>query len=90
MTFTTRLCVFAVLALVSVVAWQWRTSTDDTHDLTQLALMQFHNDSTVPDKLHDVSRAANYWPLIWPAAIVALGLVMFWDDLERCWKQQEN
>ena len=90
MTFTTRLCVFAVLALAAVLAWQWHAGTEDPRDVTQLALQQFHSDSTVSDKLQNASLAANYWPLIWPASIIALGLVMFWDDLERCWKQQEN
>jgi hypothetical protein len=90
MTFATRLSLFAILALAAVVAWQWHAGAEDTRDLTELALRQFHSDGAVAGRLQDASLAANYWPLIWPASIVALGLVMFWDDLERCWKQQEN
>jgi hypothetical protein len=88
-TFITKLIVFGVLAVAGVVAWQWHACAGDAREVTQLALHQFSNDSAVPEKLHEASLAANYWPLIWPGAVLVLGLVMFWDDLERCWKQEQ-
>ena len=90
MTFTTRLCAFALLAIAGVIAWQWSTASDNSHDLTHLALRQFENDAAVPATLQQASLAQNWWPLIWPALVVALGVVLFWDDAERWWKQEEK
>ena len=41
MTFTTRVCAFAALALVGIIAWQWSAATDNASDLTHLAVQQF-------------------------------------------------
>lgn len=90
MTFTTRLGAFAALAIAGVIAWQWSAASDNSRDLTHLALQQFENDAAVPANLQQASLAQNWWPLIWPALVVVLGVVMFWDDVERFWKQEEK
>jgi hypothetical protein len=90
MTFTTRLCVFVALAIAGIVAWQWSAADDASRDLTHLAVQQFDNDASVPANLQQASLAQNWWPLVWPALLVVVGFVLFWDDAERWWKQEES
>ena len=85
MTVTTRLCLFALLAVAAVVAWHW--TADTARDETALAVRQFDNDAAVHAQLQQASLAANWWPFVMPLLIVLLGGVMFWDDAERWWKQ---
>ncbi|MBI3822942.1 MAG: hypothetical protein HY289_09740 [Planctomycetes bacterium] len=89
MTFTTRLCVYALLTIAAFAAWHRHTATDLARDETALAVRQFDNDASLPDKLQQASLAQNWWPLIWPALIIAVGIVMFWDDVERWWRQED-
>jgi hypothetical protein len=90
MSFAARLCLFAALAIAGVVAWQWNAAMDSTHDVTELAVQQFQNSNSVPDRLQQASLAQNWWPLVWPTLLVLLGAVMFWDDVERWWKQENE
>lgn len=90
MTLTIRLCVFAALALAAVAAWQWSASLDPSRDATHLALQQFDNDSTLPDKLQEASLLQNWWPFVWPLMLALVGVVMFWDDVERWWKHEQS
>ncbi len=90
MTFSTRLCVFAVAASAAAVAWQWSASLDTSRDATLLAMQQFQNDNALPDKLQQASLAQNWWPFVWPLLLALVGVVMFWDDVERWWKQEQN
>lgn len=90
MPFTTRLCVFAVLAIAGVVAWHSSAAPDDSRDLTHLAVQQFQNDDSVPVNLQQASLAQNWWPLVWPALLAGFAIVLFWDDAERWWKQEET
>jgi hypothetical protein len=90
MFFTTRLCVFVVLAIAGAIAWHTHAVIDTPHEPTQLALQQFQNDAALPEKLQRAALAQNWWPLVWPAVIVLLGVVMFWDDVERWWKGQSQ
>jgi hypothetical protein len=91
MSLTTRLCVFAALAVAALIAWQWHMATDAAaHEETLLAVQQFDGDAGLPAKLQQAALVRHWWPLIWPALIVLLGLVMFWDDLERWWKQESQ
>jgi hypothetical protein len=90
MNLTTRLCVFAALSLAGVLAWQWHQAADSSHEITALAVQQFGNDGALPDKLQQASQAQNWWPLVWPALVVMLGIVLFWDDVERWWKHEEK
>jgi hypothetical protein len=90
MTFTTRLCVFAAIAVAGVIAWQWHVSSDNSHDVTQLAVQQFQNDGAVAVKLQEAAHAQNWWPFVWPALLVLLGVVMFWEDVERRWFREQE
>jgi hypothetical protein len=89
MSVTTRLCIFAAIAVASFIAWQWHASTGDTRDATQLAVQQFQNDSDIAVRLQEASHAQNWWPFIWPALLLLLAVVLFWDDVEGWWKQDE-
>ena len=90
MTFTTRVCAFIALAIAGVIAWHWTSASDSSQEMTQLALQQFENDAEVPANLQAASLAQNWWPFVWPALVVVLGIVLFWDDAERWWKQEEQ
>jgi hypothetical protein len=90
MSLTNRLCLFAIISLAGLLAWQWHAGTDASQDVTALAVQQFGNDGALPDKLQQASQAQNWWPLVWPALIVALGITLFWDDVERCFKHQQD
>jgi hypothetical protein len=83
MTFAFRVCAFVVIAVACLIAWQW---TAPSTDVTALAVQQFRDDGTVAAQLQEASAAQNWWPLVWPALIVLIGVVMFWDDAERWWK----
>ena len=89
MTFITRLCAFAALAIAVVIAWQYSTVQDASRDATALAVQQFENNAATPDQLQLASLTQNWWPLVLPALLLLLGVVMFWDDFERVWKHEE-
>ena len=86
MSFTTRLAVFLAIAVAGVGAWQWNAAIDSSRDATQLAVQQFQNNDAVAANLQQASLAQNWWPFVWPALLVVVGCVMFWDDVERLWK----
>jgi tryptophan-rich sensory protein len=90
MTFAVRLCLYAVCAIAGILAWQWSNAQDASRDLTRLALQQFHNDADVPASLQQASLTQNWWPLLGLALLLLLGIVMFWDDVERWWTQEEK
>lgn len=83
MTFTFRLCAFVVIAVASVFVWHWTATPED---VTHLAVQQFRSDGSVAEKLRDATALQNWWPLVLPALVVAIGVAMFWDDVERLWK----
>jgi len=87
MTFTTRLCIFALLSVAGVIAWQWTTTNDRAHDVTALAVQQFQNSDAVAVDLQQASLAQSWWPLVWPALWLLLACVMFWEDVERLWER---
>jgi hypothetical protein len=89
MSFTTRLCVFALIAGAAIVAWHCSAMGDASQEATQLAVQQFQNDDAVSANLQQASLAQNYWPLLWPALVLMVGAVMFWEDAERWWKQED-
>jgi GAF domain-containing protein len=89
MTFTNRLCVFAAIALACAIAWQCSTASESSHEITQLAVRQFQNDASVPVNLQQASLAQNWWPLLFPALMLMLGVVVFWEEVERRWKCEE-
>lgn len=88
MTFTTRLCFFLGIAIAGVIAWQWNTAADSSREAVHLAVQQFQNNDAVPANLQQASLVQNWWPFIWPAVIIAIGVVMFWDDAERWLKNK--
>jgi hypothetical protein len=90
MTFTTRLCIFALLSLAGVIAWHWTTATDRAPDVAALAVQQFQNSDAVAVHLQQASLAQSWWPLLGPALWVLLACVMFWEDVERLWDQEDN
>ncbi len=90
MSIATRMCLFALIAVACAIAWHWNTSCDPAHEATQLALAQFQNDDAVSANLQQTTLAHNWWPLVWPALVVLLGAVMFWDDVERLWQRDET
>ncbi len=90
MTFLTRLGLFLTIAIAGFIAWQWNAALEGSHEFTQIAVRQFHNDDAVPGQLAQASLVQQWWPLAWPAVLVMLGFVMFWDDLERLWKNRES
>ena len=85
MTVTTRLCAFLAIVVGGVIVWHWHSAPDATH----LALRQFQNSDAVYSDLREASLAQNWWPLVWPALLALLGVVMFWEDVERWWKHEE-
>ena len=85
MTLTFRVFTFLVIAVAGFFAWQW---TAPPIDATQLAVQQFHDDVSVAEKLQDATATQNWWPLVWPALVGVIGVVMFWDDVERLWKHE--
>lgn len=87
MPYTTRFIVFAAIAIGGIFAWHWSASTPD---VTQLALAQFQNSDAAATNLQHASQAQNWWPLSWPALVIALGVVLFWEDIEKVWKHQEE
>jgi hypothetical protein len=88
MTFTTRPCVFAVLAITGFIAWQWNAAIDSARDLTPLAIQQF-KDARAAAELREAAWAQNRWPFIWPGLLALVGAVMFWDDVKRWWKKDD-
>ena len=86
MSFTTRLGLFVAIAVVGLIAWQWN---DSPTDLTPLAVRQFH-DAGAAERLQQAALTQNWLPLVWPALLVLLGGVMFWDDVERWWKRDQG
>ena len=90
MTFTNRLCMFAAIAVACATAWQCNTASESSHEITQLAVRQFQNDAAVPTNLQQASLAQNWWPLVWPALVVILGVALFWDDVERWWTPHQD
>jgi len=87
MTFTTRVCAFVAITVAGIVAWQW---TESPRDLTQLAVRQFQDSDAVAVNLAQASAAQNWWPFVWPALVVVIGIVLFWEDAERLWKEDQN
>jgi hypothetical protein len=87
---STRICAFAGIALVGITAWIWFASTDSSEEMTQLALRQFHNDDAVSAELHQGSIAQNWRFFVWPALIISIGVLMFWDDVERWWRDEKE
>ena len=85
MSFTTRLCAFALVAIAGLIAWQWSVATESSRDLTQLAVLQFQNNDAVAERLRLESLQQNGWPLLALVLLAILACVMFWDDLERWW-----
>lgn len=85
MTFTFRVCAFVVIVIAGVFAWHW---TQSPSEATSLAVQQFQDDGSVAAKLQDAATLQNWWPLVWPALLVVIGVVMFWDDAERLWKHE--
>lgn len=85
MTFTFRVCAFVAIFIGAVLAWHW---TQAPSEATSLAVQQFQDDGSVAARLRDVSATENWWPLVWPALLVVIGVVMFWDDAERLWKSE--
>lgn len=83
MTFTFRVFAFVAIAIAGCVAWHWTMAPSDA---TPLAVQQFSEDGSVAAKLQDATFTQNWWPLVWPALVMAIGMVMFWDDAERLWK----
>jgi hypothetical protein len=90
MSFTTRVAVFAALSLAGVIAWQWTMAADSAHDVTSLAVQQFHNSDAIAANLQQASLGQNWWPLVWPALWALLACVMFWDDVEQLWKHENT
>jgi hypothetical protein len=88
MSLTTRVCVFAALVLAGAVVWHNHLAADSAQEATQLAVQQFHNDDGVVERLQQTALAQNWWPLLGPGLAVLLGVVMFWDDVERWWKRE--
>ncbi|MBM3992660.1 MAG: hypothetical protein FJ303_00660 [Planctomycetes bacterium] len=87
MTHTTRVAVFAVLAVASLFASHWH-ATEIVQDETSLAMRQFSNDAALPARMHDASQTRQWWPLAWPALALVVGVAMFWDDFERWWTRE--
>lgn len=90
MSLTTRLSLFGAIAVAGVLAWHCSNSCDPARETTQLALAQFQNNDAVSVNLQQTTQAQNWWPLLWPALVLLIGAVMFWDEVERLWKQEEN
>jgi hypothetical protein len=88
MTFTTRLCVFAVIAVAGFLAWQWNAAIDGARDLTPLAVAQL-NDAHAAAQLREASWTQAWWPLVWPGILAVIAAVMFWDDCARWCKKDE-
>jgi hypothetical protein len=79
MTFTTRLCVFAALAIAGFLAWQWNAAIDSARDLT---------DAAAAVDRREASWAQNWWPFVWPGLLALVGAVMFWDEVGR-WRKKD-
>jgi hypothetical protein len=90
MTFATRLCFFVGIILVGFIAWQWNVAADTAHETTQLAVQQFQNNDAVPASLQRASLTQTWWPFLWPAVILVIGIVMFWDDAVRWWQRSND
>lgn len=88
MSFPTRLAFFLAIAAAGILAWHWNTTIDSARDMTQLALQQFHHHDAAGE-LQQASFVQNWWPLLWPVVLAVLALVLFWDDLERWWTQEQ-
>ena len=86
MSITTRLCAFTAVAAAGVFLWHWSGAPPDP---TTLAVQQFQNSDAVAANLQQTSHAHNWWPLLWPALVIALGAVIFWDKIERLWMYEE-
>jgi hypothetical protein len=85
MTLAFRICAFLAITVAGLFAWQWLATPND---VTQLAVQQFQDDGSVAEKLHDATTMQNWWPLLCPALVVAIGIVMFWNDAEKWWKHE--
>jgi hypothetical protein len=90
MTFATRLTFYLGIILAGVIAWQWNVAADTSREATQLAVQQFQNNDAVPAQLQRASLVQTWWPLLWTAVIVVIGIVLFWDDAERWWHRSNN
>jgi hypothetical protein len=89
MTFATRLCFFLGIIVAGIIAWQWNVAADTARESTQLAVQQFQNNDAIPASLQRASLVQTWWPFLWPATILVIGIVMFWDDAER-WLMRSN
>ena len=80
MNFTTRVITFVVAFLIGFFAWQW---LEAPVDLSQLAVQQFQDGDT--GAIERASSAQNWWPLVYPALGIVIGVVLFWEDAEKWW-----
>jgi hypothetical protein len=90
MSVTTRLCVFGMIVVASLVAWQWNMAVDASRDATRLAVQQFQNSDAVAANLQQASLVQNWWGLVWPTALVLIAMVMFWDDGAALLKKKDE
>jgi hypothetical protein len=85
MSFTIRVCAFLVIAVAGFFVWH---CTDSPREATELALRQFQNSDAVASDLDSATLLQSWWPLVWPALALVIGVAMFWDDAERWWSNQ--
>ena len=86
MTFTTRVCAFAVLAIAGLIAWQWSGALDASRVAAGGSADERcgRGGRVAKGELGAELVAAG-----WPALLVLIAAVMFWDDLERFWKKDD-
>ena len=82
MNFTIRLVAFLLIAVAGFVAWHWTQPPDD---VTPLAVRQFETGNSVVAELERATWVQSWRPMIWPALVIVIGIVMFWDDAEKWW-----
>ncbi len=85
MSLALRLCAFVVIAIVGYIAWP---SAAPPTDVTQLAVRQFQDDGATAEQLREAIAVQSWWPIVWPAIVIVIGIVMFFDDVEHWWKQE--
>ena len=83
MNFTMRVGAFVIIAIAGFFVWQW---LEEPTDLSALAVRQFRDADT--GAIERASTAQIWWPLVWPALAIVIGVVLFWDDAEKWWTNQ--